>query len=101
MIDLKQIQKRVLQNKLNKGFNITNIEMEFCLTHGELAEAFEAFHKQKDNLGEELADVVLYLCGIAEILNIDLGEEILKKIDKNEKRVYIKDGNGFSKIDKI
>ena len=37
MIDLKQIQKDVYQNKLDKGFNVTDINKEFCLTYGEVA----------------------------------------------------------------
>ena len=89
MIDLIQLQKRVYQNKVAKGFNVTDICKEFCFTYGELSEAFEAYLKKKDNLGEELADEALYLLGIAEILGIDLENEILRKMDKNEKRQYI------------
>ena len=82
MIDLKQVQKGVYQNKLDKGFNVTDINKEFCLTYGELAEAYEAWRKSKDDVGEEIADVVIYLLGLSEILNIDLENEILKKINK-------------------
>jgi len=89
MIDLGQLQKRVLQNKVAKGFNVTDIYMEFCYAYGELAEACDAYIKKKDDLGEELADVVLYLLGLSEILGIDLEKELLNKIDKNEKRKYI------------
>jgi len=93
MIDLPALQKCIYQNKLAKGFNITDIHMEFCYTHGELSEAFHAYTKKKDDLGEELADVAIYLLGLAEILNIDLGKEILAKVEKNEKRQYVqKDG---------
>ena len=93
MIDLTQLQKRVYQNKLAKGFNVTDIYKEFCYISGELAEACEAYMKKKDDLGEELADVALYLLGLAEILGINLENEMLKKIEKNEKRLYIqKDG---------
>jgi len=93
MIDLEQLQKRVYANKIAKGFNVTDIFMEFCYTYGELSEACEAYLKKKDDLGEELADVVLYLMGLAEILGISLEKEILNKIEKNEKRQYIqKDG---------
>ncbi|MFC6650834.1 MazG-like family protein [Paenibacillus rhizoplanae] len=88
MIDLVQLQKRVYQNKLEKGFNVTDIYQEFCLTHGELSEACDAYRKKKDDLGEELADVAIYLIGLAEILGINLEEEIMNKIDKNEKRSY-------------
>ena len=90
MIDLNELQKKVYQNKINKGFNVTDICMEFCLTHEELSEAFHAYMKRKPDLGEELADVVIYLLGLAEILGINLENEILQKIDKNEKRQYIK-----------
>ena len=88
MIDLKQLQKDIYKNKLNKGFNVTDINKEFCLTYGEMAEAYEAWRKKKDDLGEELADVAIYLLGLSEILNIDLEDEILKKVYKNSKREY-------------
>jgi len=86
MIDLMQLQKRVYQNKVAKGFNVTDVYKEFCLTYGELSEAFEAYLKKKDDLGEELADVAIYLLGLSEILGIDLESEVLLKIEKNENR---------------
>ena len=89
MIDLEQLQKRVYQNKVAKGFNVTDIFQEFCYTYGELSEACEAYLKKKDDIGEELADVVLYLLGLSEILGVNLEKEILSKIEKNEKRQYI------------
>ncbi len=93
MIDLKQLQKRIYENKVAKGFNVTDIYKEFCYTYGELSEACEAYMKKKDDLGEELADVMIYLLGISEILGIDLEEELQNKVEKNEKRQYIqKDG---------
>lgn len=88
MIDLKQIQKEVYQNKLNKGFNVTDVNKEFCLTYGELAEVYEAWRKKKEDLGEEIADVLIYLLGLSEILNIDLETELLKKVEKNKYREY-------------
>ena len=39
--------------------------------------------KKKDDLGEELADVAIYLLGLSEILGIDLEYEIQKKVYKN------------------
>lgn len=61
MIDLNEIQKQVYQNKLDKKFNVTDVSMEFALTYGELAEAYDAYWKKKGNVGEELADVMIYL----------------------------------------
>ena len=88
MIDFTKLQKDVYQNKVNHGFNVTDINMEFCQAYGELGEAYEAWQKKKDDLGEELADVAIYLMGISEILGINLEKEIIHKIDKNSKRVY-------------
>lgn len=93
MINLKQLQKEVYQNKVNKGFNTTDINMEFCYAYGELGEAYMAWLKKKDDLGEELADVAIFLMGISEILGLDLEKEIKRKIEKNKKRIY-KEVNG-------
>ena len=95
MIDLKQKQQEVIQNKINHGFNTTDISMEFCLTTGELGEAYIAWLKKQDDVGEELADVAIYLLGIAEILNIDLEKEIKNKIEKNKTRIYEKNSKGI------
>ncbi len=88
MIDLKKIQKQIYQNKLDKGFNTKDVNFEFNLTYGELAEAFEAYRKKNSKVGEELADVTIYLLGLSEILGINLEKEILKKIKINKKRKY-------------
>ena len=82
MVDLKKLQKEIYQNKVDKGFNVTDVNKEFCLTYGEVAEAYEAWRKKKDDLGEELADVAIYLLGLSEILGIDLEDEIQKKFIK-------------------
>lgn len=87
-MDLKQTQKDIWQNKLNKGFNTTDVSKEFCLLYGEVAEAYDAYKKKKDDLGEELADIAIYLMSISEMLGFELEDEILKKVEKNKKRVY-------------
>jgi len=92
---LKEIQKIIFENKIKKGFNIENVELEFCLIQGELAEAFDAYRKKLPTLGEELADVAIYLYGLSEILKVDLNEEIRKKVLKNQNREY-KNVNGVN-----
>ena len=93
-MDLNEMQKEVWQNKINKGFNLTNVEKEFCYIYGEVGEAYEAYLKKKDDLGEELADVGLYLLGLSEMLGFSLKEQMVKKLEKNKKRVYTRDENG-------
>ncbi len=91
MVALKELQERAYQNKLEKGFNTTDISMEFCLTHGELTEAFDAWRKRTGDVGEELADVAIYLLGLSEILGVDLEQEILRKMEINQQRVYVEE----------
>lgn len=88
MIDLKELQKIAYKNKVNKWFNITDIAMEFCLTHEELSEAYRAYIKKQDDVWEELADVAIYLLWLSEILWVDLEKEILNKMEKNRNRTY-------------
>jgi len=52
LIDLKQIQKRIFENKLIKGFNIDNVEKEFCFLMGEVSEIFDAYNKSSWYKGE-------------------------------------------------
>ena len=79
---MKDIQKEILENKRRHNFNTTNIEQEFCYLYGEVREAYEAYQEGWDTLGEELADVINFLMGIAEIKGIDLSAEILKRMAK-------------------
>lgn len=88
MINLKKLQKEIFENKKAKGFNIEDINFEFNLIYGEVNEAFQAYRKKSPDLGEELADIAIYLLGLSEILKVDLEKEILKKVQKNKKREY-------------
>lgn len=60
-----RLPKKIYQNKIDHHFNVTNIEKEFLLLYGEVAEAFDAY-KKNDNIGDELADVAIYLLGLSE-----------------------------------
>ena len=85
-MDLKKLQKEIYQNKVDKGFNTTDVNKEFCLLYGEVGEAYDAYRKGKDDLGEELADIAIYLLGLSEILGKDLEEEIKNKVQINKNR---------------
>ena len=95
MSNISELQKRAWDNKVKHGFNLENVEREFCLLEGEVSEAYHAWLRKKDDLGSELADVFIYLAGIAEMNGIDLDSEILKKMEINEKRVYKKNDAGI------
>ncbi len=91
MVDLKKLQKEVMDNKIKKGFNTTDIALEFCRAHEELSEAFSKHNRGKDGVAEELADVAIFLLGMCEILGFDLEKEVTRKVEINKNRVYKKE----------
>ncbi|MEI8270395.1 MAG: hypothetical protein WCG45_03415 [bacterium] len=90
MVDLKKLQKEIMRNKIEKGFNTTDVALEFCRAHEELSEAFSKFNKHQDGVAEEFADVAIFLLGMSEILGYDLEKELVRKIKINKNRKYKK-----------
>jgi NTP pyrophosphatase (non-canonical NTP hydrolase) len=93
-MQLREIQKLVWENKVTKGFNTTDVPLEFALAHAELSEAFEAARKNPDHLGEELADTLLLLVSIAEMQGIDLDAAVEAKLAKDAARSYRRNQSG-------
>jgi NTP pyrophosphatase (non-canonical NTP hydrolase) len=93
-VDIRAAQKLAWENKLAKGFNTTNVPLEFCLLSGEIAEAFDAWRKGRQDAAEELADTAIFLLGLAEMIGADLQEAVEAKLAANEARVYRRLPNG-------
>jgi NTP pyrophosphatase (non-canonical NTP hydrolase) len=89
MIDLKELQKEVTRNKIEKGFNTNDMALEFCRAHEELSEAFSKYNKGEEGVAEEFADVAIFLLGMCETLGYDLEKELVRKIEINKKRKYL------------
>lgn len=90
MIDLKDLQKEVIRNKKEKGFNMGDISLEFCRAHEELSEAFSKYNKNQDGVAEEFADVMIFILGMCEQMGFDLEKELVRKIEINKNRKYKK-----------
>ena len=90
-VDLKKLQKEVMRNKIEKGFNTTNVALEFCRAHEELSEAFSKHNKNQPGVAEEFADVTIFILGMCEKLGFDLEKELVQKIEINKKRKYKKE----------
>ncbi len=89
-VNLKELQKEVMRNKIEKGFNMNDTALEFCRAHEELSEAFSKFNKGQNGVAEEFADVMIFILGMCENLGFDLEKELVRKIEINKKRKYKK-----------
>jgi len=79
-VDVMSGQQLAWENKVAKGFNTTDVPLEFCLLQGEVAEAFDAWRKGREDVGEELADIAIYLFSLAEMTGVDLQAEVEAKV---------------------
>jgi NTP pyrophosphatase (non-canonical NTP hydrolase) len=70
--------------------SLRNLAISLTLEAGEVLEHFQWSENQPDaeDLGEELADVSLYLLQIASVAGIDLEQAILQKLDRNYGRSW-------------
>jgi NTP pyrophosphatase (non-canonical NTP hydrolase) len=91
VIDLRELQKEVMRNKVEKGFNLTDTSLEFCRAYEELSEAFSKYSKGQDGVAEEFADVMIFILGMCEKFGFDLEKELVAKIEKNKMRKYKKE----------
>lgn len=99
----KDRQQRIFKNKENHGFNVTNIYQEARYILEEVAELMRAIEKNdRPNMKEELADIIIFTYGCAEVARLgNLDEEIFKKMAINENRVYKQTESGdFVKTNK-
>jgi len=95
MIDLEKLQKEIFQNKVKRGFNVTDIGKEIILMTeelGELAKAYKKSNKKtareinnKDEIIDAIGDLMIYCLGLCEMLGVN-SEEVLKKIVENNKK---------------
>lgn len=88
--DFLNRQQRIFQNKVNHGFNVTNIYQEARYILEEVTELMRAIEKNdRENMIEELADIIIFTYGCAEVARLgSLDAKIFEKMALNEKRVY-------------
>lgn len=93
---LVELTALILEQAKEKGFGTTpeeiNVAEKIALLHTEVSEAYDAYrHKNmdgEDGFKEELGDIVQRTLHLAGIFNVDIEEEILKKITENKKRKW-------------
>ncbi len=83
-----------MANKVRQDFNTTDVPLELCLLSAEVSELFEEWRRGGEDVGKELADVAIYVLGLAEMLGVNLEEEIRAKMSSNLRRRYVRNPNG-------
>ena len=95
---LQNLQQYVKELEIERGFDHQTI-IEKCLLLGEeVGELFKAVRKsekikidsnsQKHEVGNELADILIYLCAIANRYQIDLEKAFREKEEINKTRKW-------------
>ncbi|PLR94591.1 nucleotide pyrophosphohydrolase [Bacillus sp. T33-2] len=78
--------------------NEKDLAISISLEANELLENFqwktseEAVSQSEQNIKEEMADILIYLVQLADKMDIDLEEEVLKKMKKNELKYPVQKG---------
>lgn len=91
-MDLSEIQKKIYQNKVNKGFNVKDIGKEIILMTeelGELAKAYKNSNKKdaieinnKEEILDAIGDLSIYCLGLFKMMGVD-GEKVIEDIIRN------------------
>lgn len=96
--NLKDFQEYVSELEIERGFDRQTV-IDKCLLLGEeVGELFKAVRKTEGlsidsnstitEIGDELTDIFIYICAIANRKNIDLESAFREKEEKNKKRVW-------------
>ena len=97
----KAIQKIIEFNKerdWDQFHSPENLAKSICIEAGELLECFQwNSDYDKEAVCEELADVVNYCIVMADRLQVDLEEIVLKKLEKKRQKYPVEKAKGNSK----
>ena len=96
--DLKALQKYVTELEQERGFTANTLQQQCLFLGEEIGELFKAVRKEQKmkvdgksvvgSVDEELADILIYLCSIANRLNIDLEQAFRDKEEVNKQRTW-------------
>ncbi len=98
MIDLRGLQQAIYQNKVRRGFNVSDVGKEIVLMVeelGELARAYKNSDKrpvpeisQREEMVDAVGDLMVYCLGLCEMLQADAAEVLQEIVARNETREH-------------
>ncbi len=95
---LDRIRKFREDRQWGKFHTPENLAKSISIEAGELLEHFQWDNNyNKQEVSEELADVMIYCIHMADAMGVDIKEIILDKMNKNEKKYPVEKSKGNSK----
>lgn len=99
---MDKIRQKILNFRDERNWkpyhNEKDLAISISLEANELLENFqwksseEAVRDSKQNIKEEMADILIYLIQLADKLDVDLEEEVLEKMKKNALKYPVQEG---------
>lgn len=96
--DLKKLQEYIWQKNIERGFSEQSPEQKMLMLTEEVGELAKAVRQHigmgfsatttKNDVAEELADVLIISLGLASTIGIDIFEALVQKESKNAKRSW-------------
>ncbi|GGD22468.1 nucleotide pyrophosphohydrolase [Pontibacillus salipaludis] len=100
---MKKMIEKIIEFRNERGWELYHNEKDLAISisleANELLENFqwkssqEALLDKNQNTSEEMADILIYLVQMADKMNVDLEEEVYRKLDKNALKYPVK-GDG-------
>ncbi|WP_160725006.1 nucleotide pyrophosphohydrolase [Bacillus sp. USDA818B3_A] len=97
---MKEIQKKILsfrdERDWKKYHSEKDLAISISLEASELLENFqwktseEALAESRENIKDEIADIFIYLIQLADKMEINLEEEVARKLIKNAEKYPVK-----------
>ncbi len=110
MSDIKELTEKIKQFREERDWtkfhNPKDVAISLALEAAEVLEHFqwkslgeldEYIKNNREEIGDELADVAIYLFGLADDMDIDLREAIERKMVKNAKKYPVEKVQGSTK----
>jgi len=98
MINLRELQQTIYQNKVNRNFNVMDVGKEIVLMVeelGELARAYKNSDKQpapyishKDEMIDAVGDLMVYCLGLCEMLEVNSADVLTEIVENNKTRTH-------------
>ena len=99
---LKDLQKRIYKNKVEKGFNTSDdyegLNQEICFLAEEVGEIARHHRRgEREEVVDSVTDLFIFTLGLLEILGVDADRQVQKVLEDIEKREYKKNPDGSFK----